>query len=99
VLAAWSGRLVPSNRWRVAGLADGRDVPEAAELHELVRDTGAAAPGGDHRIGPSSALVERQPSPHVVVPHVSAVEPPEVDRSGRASGVRLPEHAEGRPTT
>lgn len=37
-LAAGSGRLVPSNRWRVAELDDAlasrRDVPEVAELHE-----------------------------------------------------------------
>lgn len=41
VLAADSGRLVPSNRWRVAeldaALAGRRDVPEVAELHERVR--------------------------------------------------------------
>jgi hypothetical protein len=39
-LATESGRLVPSNRWRVAeldaALADRRDVPEVAELHERV---------------------------------------------------------------
>jgi hypothetical protein len=44
-LAAESGRLVPSNRWRVAeldaALAPRRDVPEVAELHERVRDAGA----------------------------------------------------------
>ena len=42
LLAAESGRLVPSNRWRVAeldaALADRRDVPEAAELHDLMCD-------------------------------------------------------------
>jgi hypothetical protein len=42
MLAAKSGRLVPSNRWRVteldAALADRRDIPEVAELHERVRD-------------------------------------------------------------
>lgn len=41
VLAADSGRLVASNRWRVAELDDAlaarRDVPEAAELHERMR--------------------------------------------------------------
>jgi hypothetical protein len=49
LLAAESGRLVPSNRWRVAeldaALADRRDVPEVAELHERVRD-GVASPDG-----------------------------------------------------
>jgi hypothetical protein len=46
-LAAESGRLVPSNRWRVAeldaALASRRDVPEVAELHERVC-TGEASP-------------------------------------------------------
>ncbi|WP_219415419.1 XRE family transcriptional regulator [Pseudonocardia nigra] len=41
MLAADSGRLVPSNAWRVAELddvlADHRDVAEVAELHERVR--------------------------------------------------------------
>jgi hypothetical protein len=48
LLAAGSGRLVPSNRWRIAeldaGLADRRDVPEVAELHERVRGTGDVVP-------------------------------------------------------
>jgi hypothetical protein len=46
-LAAESGRLVPSNRWRVAeldaALRPRRDVPEASELHERMR-AGEAAP-------------------------------------------------------
>lgn len=41
VLAADSGRLVPSNRWRVTeldeALAGRRDVPEVAQLHDRVR--------------------------------------------------------------
>jgi hypothetical protein len=44
-LAAESGRLVPSNGWRVAeldaALAPRRDVPEVAELHERIRDPSA----------------------------------------------------------
>jgi hypothetical protein len=47
-LAVESGRLVPSNRWRVAeldaALADWRDVPEAAELHDRLRDDGDGSP-------------------------------------------------------
>lgn len=48
LLAAGSGRLVPSNRWRIAeldaALADRRDVPEVAELHDRLRD-GENSPG------------------------------------------------------
>jgi hypothetical protein len=51
MLAAESGRLVPSNRWRVvevdAALADRRNVPEVAELHEYVRQ-GAGPPAAGH---------------------------------------------------
>lgn len=50
MLAVESGRLVPSNRWRVAeldaSLADRRDVPEVAELHDRVRDGSAARDRG-----------------------------------------------------
>ena len=50
LLAAGSGRLVPSNRWRVAeldsALADRRDVPEVAELHERLRDGDGATGAG-----------------------------------------------------
>jgi hypothetical protein len=50
LLAAASGRLVPSNRWRVveldAALVDRRDVPEVAELHERVRATTAVPESG-----------------------------------------------------
>jgi hypothetical protein len=49
LLAADSGRLVPSNRWRVAeldaALADRRDVREVAELHDRLRDGDGARPG------------------------------------------------------
>lgn len=42
MLAVASGRLVPSNRWRIAeldaALAPRRDVPEVAELHERVSE-------------------------------------------------------------
>jgi hypothetical protein len=50
LLAAESGRLVPSNRWRVAeldaALAGQRGVPEVAELHERVRDGDRAPDDG-----------------------------------------------------